>query len=194
MSDPRAQQIVIRMQALRARGTRVAEHFPNDIRRAQDWREYVRAMPLPSVFAAAAIGFLVTYARAAPKPKSIDTDQSVNHPRRSSDLAALGTGAPDQKSAVPTRSRSKGWAKGAAQAAASWAGAYAVSQVTQFARTLALQQLHTFKDRLGSDVYRRQFEWKNTASAPGPEQHPASARPSEGPPGTEHRRGPTGRS
>jgi hypothetical protein len=195
MSDSRAQQIVVKMQTLRARGTRVAEHFPNDIRRARDWREYVRAMPLPSAFAAAAIGFLVTYARAAPKQKSMSSEQGVTHPNRLSDLAALGTGAPDQKSAVPARSRSAArsrstaWAKGAAQAAVSWAGAYAVSQVTQFARTLALQQLHTFKDRLGTDVHRRQFERENAASTSRPGEQPASPRPSAEPPGSEYRFG-----
>lgn len=194
MSDSRAQQIVIRMQALRASGTQVAQQFPNDIRRARDWREYVRSMPLPSAFAAAAIGFLATYASTASTQKQLDPDKGVNHPERSSNFATLGTGTPDQKSAVPTRSRSTGWAKGAAQAAASWAGAYAVSQVTQFAKTLAIQQLHTFKNRLGTDVYRRQFEWENTASAPGPGEQPASARSSASPTSPEHQQGPYSRS
>ena len=193
MSDSRAQQIVIQMQALRASGTRVAQHFPNDMRRARDWREYVRSMPLPSAFAAAAIGFLATYARTTSRQKQRDPAKSVSHPERSSNLAALGTGAPDQKSAVPTRSGSTGWVKGAAQAAASWAGAYAVSQVTQFARTLAIQQLHTFKNRLGTDVHRRQFEWENATTAPGPSEQPASARSSTSPTGSQYQRGPNGR-
>lgn len=190
MSDSRAQQIVIRMQALRARGSRVAQHFPNDIRRARDWREYVRSMPLPSVFAAAAIGFLATYARVAPKQKQLGPDQGVTNPTRPFDLAAFRTGAPDRESTVPTRSRSTGWAKGAAQAAASWAGAYAISQVTQFARTLALQQLHTFKNRLGTDVYHKQFERENTASAHGPGEQSASTRSSASATSPEHQRGP----
>jgi hypothetical protein len=163
MMPSRRDEIANQMHALRRTGAKVASEFPSDMKRAKDWREYVRAMPLPSVVAAASVGFGIMFARSS-------------RPKRSSDLAALGTGAPGVMSAVPTRSRSmeresaeahvnaaqtKGVLRTLFQTAGSWAAAYAVSQATQLAKQVAAQQLQTFKTGFGGDVHRGKKQREN---------------------------------
>lgn len=164
MRSTRQQEILVQMHELRRSGTNVARQIPSDIRRAKDWREYVRAMPLPSALGAACLGFAIMYARSS-------------HREKSSDLAALGAGAPGVMPAAPTRSRSddehgsasgsprrsKGIMRGLLQTAGSWAAAYAVSQATQLAQQVAAQQLQVFKTGFAANVHSGRKEWPNDA-------------------------------
>jgi hypothetical protein len=75
MSASRETEITRRMAALRTQGTRVAAQLPRDLDRARDWREHVRAHPVPAVLAAAAAGFILVpgrkSARYSPPPVAV---------------------------------------------------------------------------------------------------------------------------
>jgi hypothetical protein len=165
MISSRQEEIASRMRELRQSGANVARQFTGDVERAKDWREYVRAMPLPSMLAAASIGFGIVLARPS-------------NTKRPANLAALGTGAPDVMSAVPTRSRSTSSEtenlpvnkarthsvlRSLFQTAGSWAAAYAVSQATQFAKQVAAQQIQSLKTGFGIDVHRGKQQRENGA-------------------------------
>jgi hypothetical protein len=82
------------MKAIRSYGSTAFQELSDDMTRLTDWREHVRAKPLPFMFAAAALGYLLVPARrtnvAQQTPKSVvplesngvekSTERFVNKP------------------------------------------------------------------------------------------------------------------
>jgi hypothetical protein len=80
-SDER-DKLIAEMESIRRQGLRAAEQFSHDMTRLADWREHIRASPLPFVIAAAAAGYVVIPAsrrdarRAAREATNIQVERS----------------------------------------------------------------------------------------------------------------------
>lgn len=133
MSAGRETEITRRMSALRTQGTRVAAQLPRDLDRARDWREHVRAHPIPAVMAAAALGFVVVPARRC-EPKA----QATNGSAKSSDGAA---NKPAATEALPTKAGLL--ASPVVAAVGAWAGRWALATATGALQRLAAEHLHS---------------------------------------------------
>ena len=67
-----------RMAAIRNHGLETASEIPKAIDQVQDWREYVKAHPIPIIIAAAAVGFLLVPSK--PLKKNISTSNGMPTP------------------------------------------------------------------------------------------------------------------
>lgn len=91
-----ANDVVKRMQALRSTGDRDVLRLQYEMGRVSDWREHVRARPLLSAVAAAALGFIAVRA-ALGKKSQAPVQTAVQSPvqaavseKRKPTLSALG--------------------------------------------------------------------------------------------------------
>jgi hypothetical protein len=138
MSDGRETEITRRMDALRSQGTRVAAQFPRDLDRARDWREHVRAHPIPAVLAAAAVGFAVIPGRRYAQP---------GHPPAVS-TAPAGVAVPANEAAADSRKASQRkpgfFSNPIAGAVGAWAGRWALATATSTLQRLASEHLQSF--------------------------------------------------
>ncbi len=130
MSDARQSEITRRMDALRNQGARTAAQLPRDLDRARDWREHVRAHPIPAVLAAAAVGFAVV-----PGRKGV---------RDEAPAAAAGSDSGRSASAAPSRRQSGLLSHPIAAAVAAWAGRWAMATATGALQRFASDQLQSF--------------------------------------------------
>ena len=82
-------QLQREMAAIRRRSLETASEIPAAIDRLQDWREHVRANPLPTILAAAALGYFAVPSKAAKSPEvSMRMRDSLPIHQESSSLAA----------------------------------------------------------------------------------------------------------
>ncbi len=93
--------IARKMQGVRERGRLDAHELKLGVNRMSDWREHVRAHPLPIVLAAASVSFLVAMSvtkpwnqnpsnalkRSAPKQSASDSDELLT---KSTAMSAVG--------------------------------------------------------------------------------------------------------
>ena len=68
-----AEDIMERMAAVRARGLRNARELGHDFERLSDWREHVRAHPIPLTLAAFAAAFYVVPSKPRARPAAPST-------------------------------------------------------------------------------------------------------------------------
>jgi hypothetical protein len=66
-----AEDIMERMAAVRARGLRNARELGHDFERLSDWREHVRAHPIPLTLAALAAGFYIVPTKPKQTPAAV---------------------------------------------------------------------------------------------------------------------------
>lgn len=59
MASDERDKLIAEMESIRRQGLQAAEQFGHDMTRLADWREHIRASPLPFVIAAAAAGYVV---------------------------------------------------------------------------------------------------------------------------------------
>ena len=72
------------MAAIRRRSLETASEIPAAIDRLQDWREHVRANPLPTILAAAALGYFAVPSKASKSPDvPKETNNSLSNHRES---------------------------------------------------------------------------------------------------------------
>jgi hypothetical protein len=81
-----------RMNAVRNRGLVNARELGQEVERLGDWREHVRANPLPLALAAAVAGFWLVPARR-PKPVVVKQDTEVEEKAKVAGAAGLGGAA-----------------------------------------------------------------------------------------------------
>ncbi len=72
------QEIVQRMAEVRSRGLVNAHDLGHDVERLSDWREHVRAYPIPLALGAAIVGYWMIPARktAVPKTQTVRSESS----------------------------------------------------------------------------------------------------------------------
>lgn len=130
MSDHEA-EIVHRMYVLRSQGTRVASMLPADLDRATDWREHVRANPVPALVGAAVLGFWLVPARKCSSDERSDGDDSARRVRQ------------DDEREVPKQQKAGMLANPLVAALGSWAGHWVMSRASGAAQRFASEQLHS---------------------------------------------------
>lgn len=143
MSDLRQHEIVQRMHALRSEGAWAAAQLPRDIDRATDWREHVRAHPIPAVLAAAALGFTLVPGRSR--------SSAAAAPRGSGEPAQHGAGAAassTQRQAAHAQAAAREgglsyYAKPVIAALSAWAGRVAIASATGALQRLATENLQS---------------------------------------------------
>ncbi len=149
MSTSHQQEIVQRMNELRSFGLHTAAQLPRDFDRATDWREHVRAHPIPAVLAAAAIGFLIVPARGreriryVPQPAG-GRSESVHAEAQSAHAArADAQRAADQASAATQKAGAMAVATPLLAALGSWVGRMAMTSATNALQHYAMEHLQS---------------------------------------------------
>jgi hypothetical protein len=61
--DNESERLINEMKAIRVHGAAAVQELSHDVTRLTDWREHVRAKPIPFMFAAAAVGYMLVPAR-----------------------------------------------------------------------------------------------------------------------------------
>ena len=150
MSTSHQQEITQRMSELRSFGLHTAAQLPRDFDRATDWREHVRAHPIPAVLAAAAIGFLIVPARGRERiqyvPQPVEgRPESTQADRRSAQAArADAQRAADQATAATQKAGVLAFATPLLAAVGSWAGRMAMTSATNALQQYAMEHLQSF--------------------------------------------------
>lgn len=148
MSASHQQEIVQRMKELRSFGLQTAAQLPRDFDRATDWREHVRAHPIPAVLAAAAIGFLIVPARGRERIQYVPQPaarRSESHQAVADVQAARADAqqAADQATAATQKAGALAFATPLLAAVGSWVGRMAMSSATNALQHYAMEHLQS---------------------------------------------------
>jgi hypothetical protein len=140
MNDDHRKEITRRMSALRTQGTRAAAQLPRDLDRARDWREHVRAHPIPSVLAAAALGFMVVPGRrparvADSRSRSVAAEHHRQDQSTSSEVAAKAKPGLLSSPIIAT--------------VGAWAGRWALGAATGALQRFATDHIQSFPTTFG---------------------------------------------
>jgi len=149
MSTSHQQEIVQRMSELRSFGLHTAAQLPRDFDRATDWREHVRAHPIPVVLAAAAVGFLVVPARGRDRIQYVSQPASGRAESRQAvtDVQTARVDAQraaDQATAATQKAGVLAFATPLMAALGSWVGRMAMTSATNALQRYAMENLQSF--------------------------------------------------
>ena len=71
MVSDESDRLMTEMKAIRLHGSTALHELSEDMTRLTDWREHVRAKPLPFMFAAAALGYMLVPSKRASVAKQV---------------------------------------------------------------------------------------------------------------------------